>query len=135
MQTVVTTSTRTTPRVPGGFGNQLREWSEFDEKKDTYNVESFDKLYQKFSAYELIKELYTSGNLNLIKLISDKLKMPHDQMKELYASHERYQSLVRYLESALANNAKWNTTYPDINIFVAINQLEAYFSTVEQLKA
>tara|TARA_R110002020_G_scaffold293535_2_gene508948 strand:- start:25225 stop:26448 length:1224 start_codon:yes stop_codon:yes gene_type:complete len=134
MQTVVTTSTRTTPRVPGGFGNQLREWAEFDERRDSYNVESFEKLFQKFSAYELIKQLYLTENLNLVKEICDKLKMPHDQLKELYKTHDRYQSLVRFLESALPNSSKWNVTYPDIDIFMAIAQLETYFITVEHEK-
>ena len=112
----------------------MREWAEFDERRDSYNVESFEKLFQKFSAYELIKQLYLTENLNLVKEICDKLKMPHDQLKELYKTHDRYQSLVRFLESALPNSSKWNVTYPDIDIFMAIAQLETYFITVEHEK-
>ena len=133
LKSIVITSTRTTPRVPGGFGNQLREWSELNGSVYQYMVEGLEKLRIKFETYELIKELYKTGSSSLLLEISKRLLMPFEHVKELYSTHERQQSMVRYLESDLMNNVLWNAKYPDEDVFKVIQDLEAHLNPVVQV--
>ncbi len=132
LKSAVVTSTRTTPRVPGGFGNQLREWSELNGSVYEYMVEGIDKLRVKFETYELIKELYKTGSTSLLLEISKRLLIPLEQVKELYSTHERQQAMVRFLETDLMNNVLWNSKYPDEDVFQVIHDLEAYLNPVPQ---
>ncbi|MEH6408220.1 MAG: glycosyltransferase [Leeuwenhoekiella sp.] len=127
IKTIVTTSTRKVPRAPSGFGDQLMKWSVLDDKKDTCNVQSLERLKVKFKAFEMIRNFYTSRESQLIFEIAALIDLPVEKVQELYDKNERYQSLVRYLETALLSNEIWSIKYPDINIFSAIKDLESHF--------
>jgi len=122
---VVTTSCRKNSRVKGGFGSQLQDWSV--SKPEV--AEGFLKLQQKFEAYGLLKEFYTTREPNLLKRVEEQLHLCPLSLQELTKTHAHSASLMRYLEQLLSGHRPWYTKYPNIPIAEALNELKHYFSS------
>ncbi|MDT0677524.1 glycosyltransferase [Autumnicola musiva] len=125
---VVTTSCRSSGRVPGGFGSQIKNWSE----SKTESVESLKKLNERFKAFAEIREYYQNPSANLLNSFCFRLRMQASDMQVLLQNHIRSSSLIIYLEQTLKYHIPWNSAYPDIPLEMAIEELVAYFYCFSQ---
>ncbi|WP_037315521.1 glycosyltransferase family 2 protein [Salegentibacter sp. Hel_I_6] len=121
---IIITSCRTSSRVPGGFGSQIRNWS--DSK--TENVEGLRKLEERFKAYNNIRSYYQNPSSSLLNTIAEQLHFKSYELESLLQKHERSNSIIIYLENSLKTNTSWNSAYPNIPLEKAIEELENYFS-------
>ena len=128
MEPKVTTSCRSSSRVQGGFGSQIQNWS----ASKTENVEGYDKLRERFTAFDEIEQYYSQTSEELRNSIGHRLKIQKQTLLSLIENHDSSNSLVIYLEKFLKDHAPWNAAHPDISITEAIEELENHFSVFSQ---
>lgn len=121
---IVTTSCRRSSRVPGGFGSQIKSWS----NSKTEPVEGFKKLSERFKAYAEIRNYYQYPSSGLLNSFCSRLHFQPSAMKLLLRNHIRSSSLIIYLEHILKYHTPWNSAHPNIPLNMAIEELEAYYS-------
>ncbi|TQI71415.1 glycosyl transferase family 2 [Gramella sp. Hel_I_59] len=128
MEPMVTTSCRSSSRVPGGFGSQIQNWS----ASKTENVEGYAKLRERFTAFAEIRQYYSQPFEELLNSIGHRLKIQKQMLRSLIEKHHSSNSLVIYLENFLEDHSPWNAAHPNINIAEAIHELEDHFSVFSQ---
>jgi len=128
MEPMVTTSCRSSSRVPGGFGSQIQNWS----ASKTENVEGYAKLRERFMAFAEIRQYYSQSSEELLNSIGHRLKIQKQTLRSLIEEHHSSNSLVIYLENFLKDHSPWNAAHPNINIAEAIYELEDHFSVFSQ---
>ena len=121
----VTTSCRSSSRVPGGFGTQIKNWS--SSKKE--NVEGLEKLSERFKAYAEIRAYYEQPQFDSLTSICSRLKFEISDLKSIIQNHPRSSSMIIFLENHLKFHEPWNFTYPNKPIDLAIKELDNYFSS------
>jgi len=121
---IVNTSCRSSSRVPGGFGSQIKNWSH----SKTETVEGFKKLSERFKAYAEIRKYYQNPSSDLLNSFCYRLYFHPSSMQSLVRDHLRSSSLIIYLENRLKYHTPWNSAYPNISLNIAIEELEDYFN-------
>jgi len=128
MEPIVTTSCRSSSRVEGGFGDQIKNWS----TSQTEKVEGLSKLKQRFTAFAEIRKYYKDPSQELLTSISHKLKLQEEKIQTLFENHDNSNSMYIYLEGFLKNHSPWNAAYPNLSIDAAIHELENYWEVFSQ---
>lgn len=125
---IVSTSCRSSSRVPGGFGTQIQTWS----GSEIEMVESLKKLRERFIAFAEIRQYYLKPNQDLLVSFCKRLHFDNVKMLLLLQQHHRSSSIIIELERILKNHNQWNYTYPNIPIHEAIKELQIYFDSFSQ---
>lgn len=125
---IVTTSCRSSSRVTGGFGTQIKTWS----GSEIESVECFKKLNERFNAFAEIREYYQQPSQDLLVSFSKRLHFKISEMISLIQKHHRSSSLIIELEHILKYHKPWNSVYPNIPIYEAIEELQNYFANFSQ---
>lgn len=125
---IVTTSCRSSSRVKGGFGTQIRNWS----GSEIESVEGIQKLSERFKAFAEINQYYSHADPDLLISFSKRLHYKTSEMRSLIQSHERSSSCIIYLENNLKYHSPWSLAYRDIPIPDAIEELQNYFAGFSQ---
>ncbi|MGA8854398.1 MAG: glycosyltransferase [Christiangramia sp.] len=128
---VVITSCRSSSRVVGGFGTQIKNWT----ASQTECVEGYEKLTERFTAYAEIRKYYQNQSSEILNSLSSRIYFEPSVIKSLIQNHVRSSSLIIHLEHILKNHVPWNSAYPNIPLDFAIEELENYFSTFSHTKS
>ncbi|WP_026933135.1 glycosyltransferase [Christiangramia echinicola] len=125
---IVTTSCRSSSRVPGGFGTQIKNWSNSLQE----SVEGLEKLTERFKAYSEIRSYYEKPSNGLLNSFCKRLHFQPSAMRSLLRNHSRSSSLIIYLEQVLKYHTPWNIAHPNISLDKAIEQVSNHFSNFSQ---
>lgn len=124
--TIVTTSGRTEPRAPWGFGAQLSVWG--GNSDVDFPVEGLDAQLERFRIYELAREYSIFNNERVLWEAIRRSGIGRDRLLGHIDKFPTYRALFHRLEKDLDISEDWRVRYPKIDISRACNELEAYLS-------
>lgn len=124
--TIVTTSSRTEPRAPWGFGAQLSVWD--DTSDADFPVEGLDALLERFRIYGLVREYSVSSDERLLWAAVRRSGVGRNRLLDHIKKFPTYRALSHRLEKDLDALEDWRIRYPKIGISRACSELETYLS-------
>ncbi len=122
--TIVTTSGRTEPRAPWGFGAELGTWNGKDGREP--QVEGLDAILERFRIYALVKKYIDYSDQHAIWAAIRRSGIERERVLELMQKYGTYRPTVHRLEKTLDMLESWRLRYPKMGIRRACSELENY---------
>lgn len=123
---IVTTSGRSEPRAPWGFGAELGTWNGKDGNEP--QVEGLEALLERSRIYALIRKYLANGDKYVLWAAARRSGIDNEQLLRYMKVYGTYRSLVHRLEKDLDVLEGWRTRYRKIGIRRACVELEDYLS-------
>lgn len=123
---IVTTSGRTEPRAPWGFGAELGTWN--GKNRSEPQVEGLDALLERSRIYALVREYMAKGDGNVLWATVRRSGIDRNRLLGHMQEYGTYRSLVHRLEKDLDVQEGWRARYPKIGIGRACSELKSYLS-------
>lgn len=124
--TIVTTSARTVPRAPWGFGAELSIWNGNDGSG--LQVEGLEALLERLRIYKMVRDYSVSGEQHGLWAAVRRSGIEKERLLEYILKFRNDSALVLRLEKDLDSSASWRERYPKIEIQRACQELENYLS-------
>ena len=132
LKTRVTTSGRTTTKVPWGFGTELKGWS---ENSGLYpEVEGLNALLQRYKIYQMAASCLKENTALKITRLSQMSGITHSHLVKIFQEYHTLKGITHKLEKELDASKRWRARFPKITLNVAYAQLECY-SKDQELKS
>ncbi|SDF08371.1 Glycosyl transferase family 2 [Pricia antarctica] len=124
--TLMTTSGRTVPRAPWGFGAELSTW---DGNKDSgLQVEGLEALLERLRIFKLMREYSLSNEQQDLWAAARRSGIEKERLVDCILKFRNDSALMLRLEKDLDSLESWRERYPKIEIQRACQELENYLS-------
>lgn len=124
--TIVTTSGRTEPRAPWGFGAELGTWN--GKEGDEPQVEGVDALMERLRIYVLLRKYFAYGDEDVLWAVVRRSGIDSERLLGHIKLYRKYRPMVHRLEKDLDVLEGWRTRHPKMGIRRACVELENYLS-------
>lgn len=123
---IVTTSGRTEPRAPWGFGAELSTWN--GNNGTGLQVESLEALLERLRIYRSVRKYLVYGIERDLWSAVRRSGLDHGHLLKHIQKFQNQGALILRLEKDLDNSVRWRERHPHIGISQACEELENYLS-------
>lgn len=124
--TIVTTSGRTMPRAPWGFGAELSIWN--GNNASGLQVEGLEALLERLCIFKLVREYSVSGESHALWAAVRRSGIQKEHLERYILKFRSDSALMLRLEKDLDSRANWRKRHPTKEIQRACQELENYLS-------
>lgn len=126
--TMVTTSSRTNPRAPWGFGSELKDWSE--SETIFFKVEGLHRLLAKFRIFRGVRNYFNYKSHRVISKISKETTIPIERVHRYFMDHSTPGPVINCIDRELDKNEVWQSKYPLKLVNEAEKEIRDYLGNV-----